>query len=73
MIIIRSWNGETACMYVCICNGIKESELRHLAQGGAETTEQAYAALGIQPDCAECVGFAQNIIDEELGLSAKTG
>ena len=73
MIIILNSNEGTACMYVCICNGIKESELRHLAQGGAETAEQAYTALGIQPDCAKCVGFAQSIIDEELRLFAKTG
>ncbi len=73
MIIILNSNGVPACMYVCICNGIKEAELRHLAQSGAETTEQAYAALGIQPDCAECVGFAQSVIDEELRLLAKAG
>ena len=52
-------------MYVCICNAIRESELRraaNLCPGGAEAT---YAALGKVPQCRQCLDDAEDILFEE--------
>ena len=53
-------------MYVCICNAIKESELRDAVQRGARDAAQAYDGLGAEVCCAQCLDVAQDIVDEEL-------
>ena len=52
-------------MYICICNGVSEKDLRRAARTGARTTEQAYASMGIELSCAQYVEYAQTIIDGE--------
>ncbi|MEX0923468.1 MAG: (2Fe-2S)-binding protein [Rhodovibrionaceae bacterium] len=52
-------------MYVCICNGYRESELRTVAREGAATAEDAYLSLGDGPCCGRCIPFAQEVVDSE--------
>jgi len=52
-------------MVVCVCNAIREREVREAVRGGATSTGQAYRALGRQLKCGQCVPFAREIIDEE--------
>ena len=52
-------------MVVCVCNAIREHDVRAAARGGAVSACQAYRALGRQPKCGQCVVFARAIIDEE--------
>ncbi|MGF1611514.1 MAG: bacterioferritin-associated ferredoxin [Kiloniellales bacterium] len=54
-------------MYVCICNGYRDSELRELASSGVSCAIEAYRTLGSGPCCGRCVPVAQQIIDETLG------
>ena len=51
-------------MYVCLCNGYRESELRDLAAKGISCPIEAYTTLGNGPCCGQCLDFAQNILDE---------
>lgn len=53
-------------MYVCICNGYRERELRDAVLRGARSVEEAYAALGAPPCCGTCVEEAQRFIAEAL-------
>lgn len=52
-------------MVVCVCNAIRESEVRAAARDGASSACQAYRSLGCQPKCGQCVPFARSIINEE--------
>jgi bacterioferritin-associated ferredoxin len=52
-------------MIVCVCNAITEDELRGLARAGFRTPEDAYAALGHEPQCGSCLYYAQQLIDEQ--------
>jgi bacterioferritin-associated ferredoxin len=54
-------------MYVCICNGYRDSELRELASSGVACAIEAYHTLGGGPCCGRCVPTAQQIIDETRG------
>ena len=54
-------------MIVCICNAIREDELRGAARAGAPCPRSAYAFLGCQPQCGTCLCHAQDVIDEERG------
>lgn len=51
-------------MYVCICNAIKETELRSLARGSAGTAEDLYMCLGRAPQCRQCLDEAEEIVTE---------
>ena len=53
-------------MYVCICNALRESQIRSMAVDlPAASAEEIYAALGVDPDCGTCLYFAQDVIDAE--------
>ena len=52
-------------MVVCVCNAIREKDVRHAARNGASCPRSAYAALGRRPRCGQCVPFAREIIASE--------
>ena len=56
-------------MYVCICNAIKESELRRAARHCAGDAEACYATLGKRPNCGSCLEDAEAILFEERELA----
>lgn len=51
-------------MYVCICNGYRDCELRALAKQGVRSAHVAYHSLGAGPRCGRCLSIAQCVIDE---------
>ena len=55
-------------MYVCICNAIRESELRHAARHVRGDAETCYAAMGKSPCCGACLDEADNIVEDEREL-----
>ncbi len=59
-------------MYICICNAIRESELRRVSRHISGDAEAAYAALGKQPNCGSCLSDADAILFEEreMGLQS---
>ncbi|WP_108787055.1 (2Fe-2S)-binding protein [Erythrobacter sp. Alg231-14] len=52
-------------MYTCICNAIRETDLRAAALKSGGNAESVYAALGKRPNCGQCLGKAGEIIDQE--------
>jgi bacterioferritin-associated ferredoxin len=54
-----------ASMVVCVCNAIREKDLREAARDGADTPCNAYARFGRRPKCGQCVSFARTIIAAE--------
>ena len=52
-------------MYVCICNAIRETELRDAARRCPGDAEACYAALGKRPNCRTCLCEADMIVDDE--------
>ncbi len=58
-------------MYVCLCNGYRDSELRRLAQDGVSCAVEAYRSLGKGPCCGRCLETAQQIIDETRRAPAR--
>ncbi len=52
-------------MYICICNAIRESDLRQAALTTRGDAEATYAAMGKRPNCGQCLGEAGKILDQE--------
>ena len=51
-------------MYVCICNAIRESDLRDAARKYSGDAEALYARLGKVPQCRQCLEEAQDVVEE---------
>ncbi len=51
-------------MYVCICNGYRDSEISEVARDGVRCARRAYFQLGGGPRCGQCLEMAQDLIDE---------
>ena len=52
-------------MYVCICNAIRESELREAARCCDGDADSIYVALGRPPQCRQCIDEAEEILASE--------
>ena len=52
-------------MIVCICNAIREKDVRKAAQSGASCPTSAYKSMGCKPRCGQCFTFARDIISAE--------
>lgn len=57
-------------MYVCICNAIRESDLRAAAAGNSGDAPATYAAMGKRPNCGQCLEQADRIIRHERSGAA---
>ena len=55
-------------MYVCICNAIRETELRDCARACEGDAESIYTALGRPPQCRQCIEEAEDVIAHERML-----
>lgn len=59
-------------MYICICNAIRETELRRVARQTHGDAEAAYAALGKRPNCGQCLMEADEVLFEERELACES-
>jgi bacterioferritin-associated ferredoxin len=57
-------------MYVCLCNGYRDREVRDAVSRGARSVEEAYALLGEPACCGSCIPCAESIIDETMRSGA---
>jgi bacterioferritin-associated ferredoxin len=57
-------------MYICVCNAIRDCELRRAALRSAGDAEAVYASLGKKPNCAQCLEEADEIIVQERAFAA---
>jgi len=50
-------------MYVCLCNGYRDAEIREVAESGLRCVKEVYLTLGNGPCCGSCLDYAQDIVD----------
>lgn len=51
-------------MIVCVCNAIREEDLRGVVRKGQACPKRAYAELGRRPKCGMCLDFARTVMNE---------
>jgi bacterioferritin-associated ferredoxin len=56
-------------MYVCICNAIRETDLRTAARSCAGDADAVYSSLGRTPQCRQCIDEALEIMMEERAIA----
>lgn len=52
-------------MIVCVCNAIRESDVRKAARDGASCPSSVYKQFGRKPRCGQCFSFARELIAAE--------
>jgi bacterioferritin-associated ferredoxin len=56
-------------MYVCICNGITDRDIRRAAAEGAQTLGDLQRELGVGAGCGCCASCAHAVLCETCGRS----
>jgi bacterioferritin-associated ferredoxin len=54
-------------MYVCICNGITDKQVRQAAKAGVRNLWGLQMELGVASNCGSCKDVAMEIIRETAG------
>ena len=49
-------------MYVCICNAVRESEIKSVIAEGVRDVEAVYTALDIEPQCGTCRSYISELL-----------
>ena len=58
-------------VYVCLCNGYRDEEIREIAESGVRCAREVYLTLGNGPCCGSCLDCAQDIVDDVHGAPAR--
>ena len=56
-------------MFVCVCNAIREKDLRAAARCCRDGAEDLYARLGRTPQCRQCLDEATDIVADERAMA----
>ena len=56
-------------MYVCLCNGFKDRELRAIGAEGVRCAQTAYARLGGHAKCGACLDMAERVLRDSAGAN----
>lgn len=50
-------------MYVCLCQGITDSQIRAAIEGGANCLRDVRESLGVMKQCGKCACLTKDIVD----------
>ncbi|MDD3517651.1 MAG: bacterioferritin-associated ferredoxin [Chromatiales bacterium] len=53
-------------MYICICKGVTDRQIRHAVENGAASMRELREQLGVCSDCGKCGQCAKGILREHL-------
>jgi bacterioferritin-associated ferredoxin len=51
-------------MYVCLCNGVTDHEIREVAEAGCATLSELTMRTGCGACCGSCVEMATQLLEE---------
>ena len=51
-------------MYVCLCSGVTDSQIRAAVQSGDNSLRQLKRKLGVAAQCGGCLDHARDILNE---------
>lgn len=51
-------------MYVCLCNGVTDRQIREAVSDGAKSMRQLRQCLGVAANCGRCAAHAKELLDE---------
>jgi bacterioferritin-associated ferredoxin len=58
-------------MFVCVCNGITERQIREAVSDGVCSMTDLSARLGVAAGCGACAQYAEAVLHETLHVGAR--
>ena len=55
-------------MYVCICNGVPDHQIREAAQAGCESVAELTMRTGCGSNCGSCLDMASGLLEQARGM-----
>ncbi|WP_373085513.1 bacterioferritin-associated ferredoxin [Sneathiella sp.] len=55
-------------MYICLCNGFTDRDVKTAVAAGAKRIANVYESLGAAPQCAKCSVHIRDIIRESVAV-----
>lgn len=59
-------------MFICLCNGITDNQIRHAVRDGASSLDCLQDALGVAGQCGQCSEAAAAVLTETLASRDST-
>lgn len=59
-------------MYVCLCKGITDSQIKNAVNAGATSVGQLRKCLGVASQCGKCGISAREIVQETLNSQSQS-
>lgn len=56
-------------MYVCVCKGVTDGQIREAVREGACTVRELRARLGVTTCCGRCASHTRIVLDEALNAA----
>ena len=53
-------------MYVCLCKGITDHDIKRAVDSGARSFRQVSNATGVSSQCGKCTGLAKDIVNRAI-------
>ncbi|CAA0091757.1 Bacterioferritin-associated ferredoxin [BD1-7 clade bacterium] len=53
-------------MFVCICKGITDNDIRDAVMDGATSMKMVRSKLGVSTQCGQCACMAKDIVNNAL-------
>jgi bacterioferritin-associated ferredoxin len=57
-------------MYVCVCHGVTDSQIRRAAEEGVREVHELTMRTGAGASCGSCLGLAAQLLDEHHATRA---
>jgi bacterioferritin-associated ferredoxin len=60
-------------MYVCVCNGLTDRQVRGVAAAGGRSAAGVYRSFGVRPQCGKCVPMMRDILRDSAASPSDDG
>ncbi len=60
-------------MYVCLCHGFTDRQVKELAASGTRSVAKVYQHFGVRPKCGKCVQYVRDIVKDGESVAAPAG
>lgn len=58
-------------MYVCVCNGVTDHDIRQAAAAGCRSVAELTMRTGCGANCGTCLDYAAETLEQARGENAK--
>ena len=55
-------------MYICICNGVTDHDIRQAADAGCRSMTELTMRTGAGSSCGSCLDMAAQVLDQARGV-----